>query len=452
MRVTVKRITDIVSDSGLIQRGSSVLCAVSGGADSMCLLHCLFENRKEFGISVAAAHFDHCIRGEESSGDAAFVEAFCREKGIPFCLGRENVPEYAAAHALGTEEAARKLRYEFLERAAEEAGCGFIATAHNLCDNAETVLFNLTRGTGPAGLKGIPAGRGRIIRPLLAASREDIEQYLKENAVPHVEDSTNASDDYSRNLIRHKVVPVLREINPEFFKAVRRTGAVIARDEDFISQQAELFIRDNFDGLSVPLKELGELHPAVSSRVIRRLCPRTLTFEHVEAVLGILSSQELTRLSLPGITVTAQCGRLMFAGENISPLQDTEIVPGKCTEIPRAGLRVYAEYEEFPDDVHGLLTTFHINCAEINGRLLITSRRAGDTLRPYRRGCTKTLKSLFLEKGLTSPQRASVPVLRDDKGPLAVYGIAVSERSVPKPGDRALRITFINTTGDSNGK
>ena len=215
-----------------------ILCAVSGGADSMCLLH-LLHNR---GRDVVAAHFEHGIRGEESLRDAAFVQSWCREQGIPCVTGHGDAPGYAAEQGLSLEEAARALRYRFLEETAEEQGCDYIATAHNGDDNVETVLLNLTRGAGALGLSGIPPRRGKIIRPLLGVSRREIEDYLEKNAVPHVEDSSNQSDDYSRNRIRHRVVPVLRELNPGLHVAVGRTARLLAQDEDCLGGLARDFI------------------------------------------------------------------------------------------------------------------------------------------------------------------------------------------------------------------
>ena len=170
--------------------GERLLCAVSGGADSMCLLHLLYSG----GADIIAAHYEHGIRGEESMRDARFVESWCAEHGIECVVGHGDVPGYALVHGLSIEEAARRLRYEFLQSTAKERGCGLIATAHNADDNAETLIFNLTRGSGALGLRGIPARRENIIRPLLGVSRAQIEQYLAENGIEHIEDSTNFSD------------------------------------------------------------------------------------------------------------------------------------------------------------------------------------------------------------------------------------------------------------------
>ena len=226
-------------------KGARVLCAVSGGADSMCLLALL---RETGACELAAAHFEHGIRGGESLRDCAFVEDYCRAKGIACFVGHADVPRFAREEGIGLEEAARTLRYAFLEKTAAEHGFDWIATAHSADDNAETALFNFARGAGPAGLCGIPPRRGKIIRPLLGLTRAEIEQFLAESGTPHVEDSTNESDSCSRNRIRHAVMPVLREINPALSEAVARTGRLLRRDEDCLDGLAEDFIEKHFDG------------------------------------------------------------------------------------------------------------------------------------------------------------------------------------------------------------
>ena len=171
--------------------GGTVLCAVSGGRDSMCLLHRMKQLGEENNFRVAAAHFNHQLRGECADRDEAFVRDWCKQENIPFYAGRGDVRQAAQTNGWTVEEAARRLRYAFLEETAEKIGAEKIATAHQAEDQTETVLMHLVRGTGPEGLRGIPAVRGKLIRPLLQTSRREIEAYLEENGVPHVEDETN---------------------------------------------------------------------------------------------------------------------------------------------------------------------------------------------------------------------------------------------------------------------
>ena len=429
--------------------GRRVLCAVSGGADSMCLLHLL----SAAGIDVVAAHFEHGIRGEESLRDAAFVESYCAENGIPCVIGHGDVPAFAAEKSLGIEEAARQLRYAFLLSAAEHHGCELIATAHNADDNAETLVFNLTRGSGTAGLRGIPARRGSIVRPLLGVTRQQIEQYLAENGVPHVEDSTNQSDDYTRNLIRHRIIPALKEINLRFTEAAGRASRLTAQDDDCLCAMAKDYIRDNYKNASLPLESLRALHPAVSSRVLRELLGTGLAMEHIEAVLRFIRGSEYKQLSIPGRTLRCEQGRLYFGTETRSPLPDRELIPGERLLLPEAGLILDTQILVYNGEVNDLFKTSYLKYEMIPSALLCTGRRPGDRLRPVGRGCTKTLKALFTEAGYTQAQRDTTPVIRDDSGILAVCGLAVDERAVPQPGEKALKLSFTiidKLTGDKD--
>ena len=212
-------------DISLLPPGGGVLCAVSGGADSVYLLCRLCELRESLGLRVWAAHYNHCLRGAESDRDEAFVRALCAGLGVEAYSGRGDVAAFARENGLGTEDAARRLRYGFLEQTADALGADAIATAHTADDNAETMLLNLARGAGLRGLCGIPPRRGRVIRPILGVTRAEIDAYLELKGVGHVEDSTNAGDDYARNRIRHHAVPALRSVNPEFSRAASRAAA-----------------------------------------------------------------------------------------------------------------------------------------------------------------------------------------------------------------------------------
>ena len=424
-----------------LPREGRILCAVSGGADSMCLLHLLHSR----GRDVVAAHFEHGIRGEESLRDAAFVETWCREQGIPCVTGHGDAPGYAAGQGLSLEEAARALRYRFLEETAAEQDCAYIATAHNGDDNVETVLLNLTRGAGALGLSGIPPCRGTVIRPLLGVSHREIEDYLEKNAVPHVEDSSNESDDYSRNRIRHRVTPVLRELNPGLNEAVGRTARLLAQDEDCLSGLAQDFIHRFYDGESLPAEELLALHGAVASRVVRRLCRKNLSMEQVEAVLSLARSRELKYLDLPGQRLRQEQGRLYFREQAKLQLPERQLLPGKWVQVPELGLELLAEYGMKSGEVNGLFKTYRFKCENIGSTVLCGGRQAGDKMRPQGRRCTKSLKSLFLEAGYPQAQRDRALVLRDEKGVLAVLGLGTDERTAAGPEEPVLTIQIRET-------
>ena len=432
-------------DRSLIPAGSRVLCAVSGGADSMCLLHLLWSRRAELGIEVCAAHYEHGLRGEEALRDAAFVTDWCGSRDISCTVEHGDVKAYAAETGQGVEAAARELRYAFLQRTAEELGCDLIATAHNADDNAETLLLHLCRGSGTAGLGGIPPVRGNIVRPLLGCTRPEIEAYLKEAGVSHVKDSSNGNDAYARNLLRHRVTPVLRELNPAFAAAAGRTAALLRQDEDCLQALAAAFVEGHFDGESLPLDALDALHPAIASRVLRALCPETLEQKHVNAALALCRGTERALLDLPGVRLRREQGRLWFSMEESPSIPERELVPGETLAIPELGIRLHTMFTDPYEEIHGLFKTYSFKYANICGRLFCTGRRPGDRLRVAGRGCSKSLKALFTEAGMTRSQRDRTLVLRDGEGILAAFGLAQAERSVPAPGDRVLQIRIEKT-------
>ena len=426
----------------MLPPGARVLCAVSGGADSMCLLHLLKSLEGTRGIRVFAAHFEHGLRGEESLRDMAFVEAWCRERGIPCLTGRGDTRALAASEHLSLEEAARRLRYDFLERAAAQLGCERIATAHTADDNAETVLFNLIRGSGTRGLAGIPPRRGSIVRPLLETNRAEIEAYLEAQGVPHVEDSSNESLAFSRNRLRRQILPLLREMNPTLNETLGRTAALLRQDEDYLSALADEWVDAHFDGESLSLGELRALHPALASRALRRLCPQSLSRAQTEDLLRFAGGTELGWLDLPGLRLRREQGRLYVGGEAPPEIVPRRILPGETTAFPELGLRVRAEKcSAAGAEINSPFNSFCLSYEKIMGDIVCTGRRPGDRMHPLGRGVGKSLKALFLEAGMNQAERSRALVFRDDGGILAVFPLALDERAAPAPGEETILLT-----------
>ena len=408
--------------------GGHVLCAVSGGADSVYLLCRCLERAGELGYTVSAAHYNHCLRGEESERDERFVRELCEQLGVECFCGHGNVAAYARERGLGTEEAARTMRYSFLEQAAHEVHANTIATAHSADDNAETMLFALARGSGLKGLAGIPPRRGNIVRPMLGITRMEIEGYLSERGIAHVEDSTNAQLDYSRNRIRALVTPVLREINPSFAQAAHRASELLRSDEEFLDSLAVSFLAAYPDG-RVSCEALCAQHVSVASRVVRHMSPKAMGMNHVEAVLALARAGK-GECDVPGARFRAEKGAIYLVGAERT-LPDREVsIPGS-TPLPEAGMVLECHWLEKDCEIHTSLNTFYFQCENICGTMYCTARRAGDRLRQTGRGCTKKLADLFAEKGIAASERDLIPVLRDSRGVLAVPGFGQDERTRP---------------------
>lgn len=427
-------------EDGLLGDGEEIIVALSGGADSVCLAHILLQLGERCGFRVSCAHFDHRLRGEESRRDADFVAEWCRARGVPLYIGSGDVAAHARAGNLGIEEAGRHLRYEFLESLGDERTR--IATAHQAEDNAETVLLNLVRGSGLRGLGGIPPRRGRIIRPLLAATREDIIAYLTEQGLTWVEDSTNRDGKYRRNRLRGEVIPILREMNPAFSETVSRTARLLRRDEETLEELAAGAVRFVSGAAVYDAGAMRELAPALAARALRRGAGElgvNLNEAHVEALLALMSSDDPSAsLDLPGgLTAARRYSRLVMGfpqTEGETPLPDTELPFGAWTELTRPGLRVYWGPIGAATKINGKFTTWFFKKERICGSICVSTRRPGDFLRPSGRP-GKSLKKWLIDEKVPAGERAKLPVFRDEAGVLAVPGLGADVRAAVPPSE-----------------
>lgn len=430
----------------MLPQGSRVLCAVSGGADSVALLHWLCQQPE---LTVLCAHYNHCLRGDESERDEQFVRKLCEDRNIPCLVESGDVAAYAKAQGLGLEDAARRLRYAFLFQTAAAQNCDRIATAHHADDNAETVLLNLTRGAGLKGLGGIPPMRGNIVRPLLQTTRDEILAYLAAHGLSYVTDSSNGSDAFARNRIRHHVLPVLREQNPDVVRSIARSAELLRQDEAFLAQEAEHFVDAHIDARgSLPVMELMSLPQPLRSRVLRQMCTSSLEQQHVQAIDMLCRNRALhASVDVPGLRVTKEFGRLYFGASEAPTLPERELTPGKGTSLPEIGAVVCCEFIENCTEINKSFNTFYFKRESICGRISVASRREGAKVELAGRNCRKSLKKLFMEAGLTLDARRSTPVLYDEEGVIAVCGFGVAQRCVPKVGDHVVKIEVIYKDG-----
>ncbi len=430
---------------GMLPLGETVLCAVSGGADSVCLLHVLSKLGRD--LRLVCAHYNHRLRGPESDRDEAFVRDLCGELDIPLTVGGGDVAAFARDTGMGTEEAARTLRYAFLEQEADRIGAGRIATAHTADDNAETLLLNLARGTGLRGLGGIPPVRGRIVRPLLTVTRREVEAYLLENGLPHVEDSTNRLDEPARNRLRHAVLPVLSEINGNFLRNVINTVRLNREDEAFLTSLAEGFVlRHSAESgpPRLPLKDLLSLPVPVASRGFRILAGGALTSEHTEALFALCrNDRPSAELSLPGLTVRREYGMLIFGAEETVKLRARRVEPGENLVLEEAGLALRCEFFPISEGFHSSFNTFFFQYEKICGKLLVKSRSEGETISLLGRNGTHSIKKLMIDAKVPKARRGLIPVIADDIGPLAVCGFGQSKRCAAVPGEKAIKVELI---------
>lgn len=414
-------------------RKATVTVALSGGADSMALLNVLLELKDELGITVEAAHFNHLIRGEEATRDENFVKEQCQKLGVKFYSGQGDVPGMSKEKGISLETAAREMRYDYLSRINKD----FVATAHTASDNLETVIFNLSRGTSLDGLCGIPPKRDIFIRPLILCSREQIEKYCKENDIPFVTDSTNLSDDYTRNKIRHNIVPILKELNPSVENSVTRATSHLREDALYLNKQATDYLKANVDDKGeLYLKNFASLDTAVKSRVIKIYVNSVtkvnfLEAVHIKALLYIAENGGKTNLPC-GFTAECKNGRFtVYKGDSNA---EKTVFDVKMTETD-------AENFKNTQNVNSLLLKNAIDCDRIIGKLVLRTRMSGDSIRLKNRGCTKTLKKLYGENRIPEALRDTLPVIADDNGVVWIHGIGVAHRAaVVENSKRILKI------------
>ena len=449
----LEQVKALTTEYDMFPRGGKVLCAVSGGADSMCLLHLAWSMAEAGGFQVAAAHYHHGMRGAAADADAAFVETFCKERNISCVVERGDVYGQAQRLGLGVEETGRQLRYEFLRRTAEELGCNRIATAHNADDNLETLLLHLVRGAGLHGLAGIPPRRGEIVRPLLTTSRLDIEAYLAEHGLTHVEDCTNADESYARNRIRRQVVPVLRQLNPRLTESAAETMGYLRSDNDYLNARAAAacaHARWAEDDLVIEARYIAQLPAAIAPRAARRMLEMMgdgntdCSAAHLKAIVDLAAGEDPSAVAfLPhGRLVQRVYKDLLFTtqSEPLPPFSPTPLNLDGETAPEGTPWRCRCWATTCPAE--GEPGVLYLALEAVEGELVLRPRQTGDEIALPRRGGTKTVKKLFIDEKVPRRDRDRVPVLADGAGVLAVAGFGADQSRLAQPGQPAYALIF----------
>ena len=393
----------------LICPGDRVVCAVSGGADSMALLLGLYLLRDKLGISLEAAHFNHCLRGTESDEDEVFVRDFCLGLDIPCHCGRGQV----VPGKKGLEAAAREARYGYLTSLG-----GKLATAHTADDNAETLLMHLLRGTGLKGLGAIAPQRGNIIRPMLSITREELLAFLSEYHVLYRTDSSNLSDEFLRNRLRHHVVPLLKQENPRFAENLSSMALRLRQDEEALQ---------SFSVLEEPLTAsvLAKQPAAVRCRILERFLKENGVAEpeaeHLHLADSLVFSQR------PSAKVTLPGGMLLYR-------QYDRILCGQMQKAPEEmeltcpGVVQFGQYTLLCAPAEELVNRPDCFTVSIQGNVTVRSRRGGDEIRLS--GGRKSLKKLYIDRKVPADLRPFLPVVTDETGVVGVYGIGADQDHV----------------------
>ncbi len=430
-QVVKDKIMSALKEYSMLDNTRKIVVGFSGGADSLCLLHFLNCYKRELNITVEAAHVNHGIRGAEALRDADFAERFCSENGIAFHLLEANCIEESERTGESLEECGRRIRYDFFNSLCDETVK--IATAHNCNDNAETVVFNIIRGASFNGACGIPPIRSNIIRPLILCTREEIEGYCKANNLHYITDSTNLSDDYTRNKIRHLIIPVMNEINSGALNNITSFCSSAKDVTSFITKEANNVLLNADKGDNIyDVTHLLDCDKVIAKQAIvlafRKFCDKSLDGQKIDKIYQLLFTTG--RLQLFGniyVEVVKKQIRFFFMEENES---FTEIIVESLPfEFDDGLFNVkIAEFTNNSEKINNLLLDNLIDCDKIIGNICLRTRREGDKFKPSKRKVTKSLKKLFNEMNVPIEKRDSLPLLCDDMGVFWVYSVGVDLR------------------------
>jgi tRNA(Ile)-lysidine synthase len=449
------RFLENLQHSRLIPAGSRVLVAVSGGADSVALLELLRRVAPRLELSLTVAHFDHALR-HDSAADARFVERHCHAAGLPLVSARRDVAALAEQRGGNLEEVARDERRAFLLDAAEREGCALVALGHHADDQAETFLLRLLRGSGPTGLAGMRLRNGMVVRPLLALRRAELEAFLRDEGIAWREDASNRDPRFTRNRIRHQLLPQLLEYNPQVAAQLAALSSRFARDEEFWAELVGQALSDcrvaDDGGLELDSVKLSGLAPALRTRVVRaalelvRGSLRGVTAAHVDAIEGLLDGPSpQAELDLPGAWIARRYERLLIAGSRPAPVGPIVMLlpgPGRYP-LPRGELCLTLE----PAAQGESATAVEFEAATVPFPLQLRSRQPGDRMRPSGMTGSRKLQDLFVDLKLTREQRDAALLLLCGDELLWVVGLRRAEghRAVAEGG--VLRVVFSDACG-----
>lgn len=434
-----------IREFSMVRRGEKVLVAVSGGPDSVALLHALWSTREELGIALHVAHLNHSFRGEESDKDAAYVCELAANLGLECTVEKVDVPQIRNALRLSAEEAARMVRYDFLDKVAEEISADRIALGHTADDQVETVLMNLLRGAGLGGLRGMPPVRGKIIRPLIRVRRSEVEDYVETHGLQPRIDVTNLLPTFRRNKIRLELLPLLRrEFNPEIDTAILQLAELAGADTAYLDIETEkaldrLVLGREEGPISLDPAGMSDAPVPVRRRLVRRAVRAVrgevadLGFRHVEELLSLLEAGRDFKLELPArVFVERTREALTFYSGRPSDLpiiyKYELAVPGE-TSVPEADAVIETDVSTEPVDPVRPPGSMEVvfDFEAITGRLLARNWRPGDRIRPLGLRGSKKLQDVFVDRKIPRRARHRIPVIADDEKIVWVAGLAVSD-------------------------
>ncbi len=403
------KVLKTVKKYNMLSKGDRVLIGVSGGADSIALLEFFVSVKEKYDLDICVAHIEHGIRGEDSVNDAEFVKNYCKKLGVNFYLKTIDAPNLAKKAKMGVEEYSRMARYDFFNT----IECDKIATAHNLTDNIETLLFRLARGTGLKGACSIPAVRGKIIRPFIEVSSGEIRKWCNDNNIPYRVDCTNSDSAYSRNLIRLEILPLFEKLNANYQDNIENFISDVNEDYAFIDDYVKSIYPKIVKNNEIDLPKLNELDLSIKKRILIMFFDEngySLNRIHLQSVIDITLKSGKSQIKENIFAISAK-GKIRIAKFNDLNKKDEFVT--KILNI-----------DEFKDKN----IDFYCDCDKIVGNIIIRAKQAGDRIKPAGRNVSKTLKKLFNESAYPIEKRDKKIVVCDDFGIVGVIGLCADER------------------------
>lgn len=408
----------------LIKPNEKIAVALSGGKDSMCLLHYLLSEKDHFGFSVMAINVEHGIRGNSSLSDSAFVKDYCEKQCVPLLSYSVDCKKIAKEKKLSLEQAGRLLRYEIFFNALKDKKCDKVATAHHLSDNVESVLLNLFRGTGISGVSGITDNfSDKIIRPLLSVSEDEIKTYVEKNNIPFVTDETNLSDDYTRNFLRLNVIPKIKEVFPEMETSVKRFSDLAKQDDDFLYSLAKENTSFFPDKTEIPVSLAAPVFSRAVILSIKSLgVSKDWTKKHVDSVYSLIDLKNGSKISLlKNLFAIREYDKIViYKGEE--PLKET--FPFSLGKTAFFDFILTIKKIDMPKDLKsGLFSDFD----KIPESSVIRTKKVGDVFKKFGGG-TKSLGDYFTDIKIPLRERNFIPLLANGNEILCIFGKAVSDK------------------------
>lgn len=443
----IDKVSQTIRKYDMIPHGSRVLVALSGGSDSVTLLHVLLSLKESLSIEIEAAHVNHCLRGEEADSDEQFVSDLCGKYGVELHVLRADVASIAGKEGLSVEEAGRRVRYDYFRSLCPG---GVIATAHNLNDRIETFLFNFSRGSSLNGLCSIPPVRDNIVRPLIECTKDEILGYCAANSLAYVTDRTNADTEYSRNRIRHNVITELMKINGGFEHCAGRCIDSLNEDAGYLKSVSCAALDKSTEQNGYSIREIASLHNAVKTRVVSMMLEKEglgeINAKLISEICSAIDKYDRdgtgTVVQLPESRfLRTRAGIVEFPGEMKT---NSEVV------ILRPGNNYFGNYvitvseyagENFSQIFNNDLSVFFGNSDNISGDISARKRLPGDRIRYLKGDFSKSLRKIQNEKAVPPEIRDEIPVIADSEGLLCAFGCGIDARFMAgKQTDNIIKI------------